>query len=277
MSNGTNLPLLPPVVAKLMDDYNYLMVDLRDPRADSLPLMSSVWPTVFLCLAYIYIVKVAGPRFMKDRPPYEIKGIIVAYNLFQTLWSLWGFSEGWKFYVTGNYSWVCQPIDYSNDPEALRALNMAWIFYISKLVDMFDSFFFVLKKKFTHLSFLHVFHHGIMPFECWWGARFVGGGHGGFAAFFNAGVHTVMYLYYLLSACGPKVQKYLWWKRYLTGLQMLQFVCVFLHALQPLYYSCDYPTLVPKVIIANAAAFFILFANFYFFAYINSSKKKKVE
>ena len=44
--------------------------------------------------------------------------------------------------------------------------------------------------------------------------RFVGGGHGGFAAFFNAGVHTVMYLYYLLSACGPHVQKYLWWKRW---------------------------------------------------------------
>ena len=36
---------------------------------------------------------------------------------------------------------------------------------------MFDSFFFVLKKKFTHLSFLHVYHHGIMPFECWFGAR----------------------------------------------------------------------------------------------------------
>ena len=44
--------------------------------------------------------------------------------------------------------------------------------------------------------------------------RFVGGGHGGFAAFFNAGVHIVMYLYYLLSACGPQVQKHLWWKRW---------------------------------------------------------------
>ena len=130
--------------------------------------------------------------------------------------------------MTGDYSWTCQPIDYSNNPEAIRALNLAWIFYISKFIDMFDSFFFVLKKKFTHLSFLHVYHHGIMPLECWFGARyarslisnnscvlyrFVGGGHGGFLAFLNAGVHTVMYLYYLLAACGPRVQKYLWWKR----------------------------------------------------------------
>jgi hypothetical protein len=29
--------------------------------------------------------------------------------------------------------------------------------------------------------------------------RFVGGGHGGFAAFLNMGVHTVMYLYYFLT------------------------------------------------------------------------------
>ena len=62
-------------------------------------------------------------------------------------------------------------------------------------------------------------------------ARFVGGGHGGFAAFFNAGVHTVnriknvtrhfdflqvMYLYYFLSAFGPKMQPFLWWKRWDT-------------------------------------------------------------
>ena len=35
--------------------------------------------------------------------------------------------------------------------------------------------------------------------------------------------------------------------RYLTSLQMIQFVCVFLHAVQPLYLDCDYPKLVPKV------------------------------
>ena len=55
--------------------------------------------------------------------------------------------------------------------EALRALNMAWLFYMSKFLDMFDSFFFVAKKKYGHLSFLHVYHHGIMPLECWFGAK----------------------------------------------------------------------------------------------------------
>lgn len=31
-----------------------------------------------------------------------------------------------------------------------------------------------------------------------------------------------MYSYYMLSALGPKVQKYLWWKKYLTALQMVR-------------------------------------------------------
>lgn len=264
----------PAEVETWYDKYNHLMVDLRDPRTDNYFMMSSVWPTVAICILYVFICKVWGPWFMKNREPYDIKHIIIAYNLFQTVFSFWGFSEGWKFYVTGGYSWTCQPIDYSHDSEALRALNMAWLFYMSKFLDMFDSFFFVAKKKNTHLSFLHVYHHGIMPLECWFGAKFVGGGHSGFLAFLNAGVHTVMYLYYLLAACGPKIQKYLWWKRYLTRLQMVQFIGMILHGMLPMYYDCGYPKIMPAVICGNAATFFILFANFYFFAYVN---KKKTE
>jgi len=270
--------LMPRSLAEMVSKYNYMMVELRDPRADAWPLMSSVWPTVAICATYVYFVKVLGPRLMEDRKPFELRGLIIAYNLFQTLLSFWGFTQGWKFYVTGDYSLTCQPVDYSDNPEAKRALMMAWVFYASKILDMCDSIFFVLKKKFGHLSFLHVLHHGIMPFETWWGVRFVGGGHGGFSAFFNAGVHTVMYLYYFLSAFGPKMQPFLWWKKYLTRLQMIQFVCVFIHALLPLYFDCGYPKIMPKILIANAAVFFILFSNFYFFAYIkkNSAPKEKV-
>lgn len=37
----------------------------------------------------------------------------------------------------------------------------------------------------------------------------------------NSLVHVVMYLYYGLAALGPSMAKYLWWKRYLTSLQLV--------------------------------------------------------
>lgn len=37
----------------------------------------------------------------------------------------------------------------------------------------------------------------------------------------NSFVHVVMYTYYGLAGLGPKVQKYLWWKRYVTILQLV--------------------------------------------------------
>ncbi len=37
----------------------------------------------------------------------------------------------------------------------------------------------------------------------------------------NAAIHVLMYLYYGLAAFGPKIQKYLWWKKYLTIIQMV--------------------------------------------------------
>ncbi len=35
--------------------------------------------------------------------------------------------------------------------------------------------------------------------------------------------------------------------RYLTALQMAQFVLIYIHAALPLYYQCDYPIVVTKV------------------------------
>jgi len=254
--------------------YSYLMVDLRDPRVDSWPLMSSIWITTAICVLYVYIVKVWGPRFMQDREPYQIKGIMLVYNLFQTLFSTWMFMEGWGFYVSGNYNWQCEPVDYSDSPTAKRAVNLAWWYFFSKFIDLFDSFFFVARKKFGHLSALHVIHHSTLPWLCWWGPRFVGGGQSGFGPFLNSGVHTVMYLYYLLAACGPQVQKYLWWKKYLTTLQLVQFVLVFLHALQPLVVTCDYPVAASLMFAFTGVQYFFLFMAFYKKAY--SSKPSEV-
>lgn len=64
-----------------------------DPRVKDWPMMSSPFPTIALCIFYAYFSKVLAPRFMANRKPFDLRGILVAYNLFQTVFSIWIFYE----------------------------------------------------------------------------------------------------------------------------------------------------------------------------------------
>jgi hypothetical protein len=54
-----------------------------DPRVtDWFLLRSPVYPLGLIAL-YLYVVKVAGPRYIKNRPAYQLSGIISLYNVVQ--------------------------------------------------------------------------------------------------------------------------------------------------------------------------------------------------
>lgn len=95
------------------------------------------------------------------------------------------------------------------------------------------------------------------------GFCFVSGGHSTFFGLLNTFVHIVMYTYYLFTAIGPQFQKYLWWKKYLTSLQMIQFVAIMVHAFQLLFTDCNYPKAFVWFIGMHAVMFFFLFNEFY--------------
>lgn len=50
-----------------------------------------------------------------------------------------------------------------------------------------------------------------------------------FGATINSSIHVLMYGYYGLAALGPHMQKYLWWKKYLTIIQMVGILSFFMH------------------------------------------------
>ncbi|CAH0554785.1 unnamed protein product [Brassicogethes aeneus] len=246
----------------------------QDPRTADWPLMSSPFYTLGICLSYVYIVKVLGPKLMENRKPFQLKWILVFYNLFQVIFSTWIFYEicmgGW---ATGEYSIRCQPVDYSNKPSTVRMVHASWWYYFSKFTEFMDTIFFVLRKKNDHISTLHVIHHGVMPMSVWFGVKFTPGGHSTFFGFLNTFVHIIMYSYYMLSAFGPSVQKYLWWKKYLTTFQMVQFVAIMLHAFQLLFIDCNYPRAFVWWIGMHAVMFFFLFKEFYNQQYTSKAKK----
>nr|XP_022907487.1 elongation of very long chain fatty acids protein AAEL008004-like [Onthophagus taurus] len=83
-----------------------------------------------------------------------------------------------------------------------------------------------------------------------------------------------MYTYYMVASMGPQYQKYLWWKKYLTMMQMIQFCIVFLHSAQVLFRQCDYPKTIAFLLAFQAVFFFYLFAQFFVKAYMSKEKVK---
>lgn len=64
-----------------------------DARTKDWFLMSSPLPTALICAAYVFTVKYAGPRMMANRKPMELRNVLIAYNLFQVIFSSWLFYE----------------------------------------------------------------------------------------------------------------------------------------------------------------------------------------
>ncbi|XP_070154112.1 very long chain fatty acid elongase AAEL008004 isoform X3 [Polyergus mexicanus] len=262
------------IIMQYIDRFHDMLDKHADTRTTDWLLMSSPFPTLFICIGYVYVVKVLGPKIMENRKPFQLKNTLVIYNLFQVIFSAWLFYEclmgGWW----DQYSFRCQPVDYSNSPTAIRMVHASWWYYFSKFTEFMDTIFFVLRKKNNHVSTLHVIHHGCMPMSVWFGVKFTPGGHSTFFGLLNTFVHIVMYTYYLLAAMGPKVQPYLWWKKYLTAFQMLQFIAIMVHAFQLLFIECNYPKAFVWWIGLHAVMFLFLFKEFYQQSYQEKKLRK---
>ena len=162
------------------------------------------------------------------------------------------------------YNYVCQPCDYSDDADAMAMANIVWWYFMGRFLEFLDTFFFVLRKKRDQISALHVIHHWSVPLLSWWGVKFSPGGQGSLFGLMNSMIHVVMYTYYMLSAMGPQLQKYLWWKKYLTKMQLVQFVIAFIHAALALVIDCGVPRHSMYLQCFSTLLFLVLFGNFYF-------------
>lgn len=252
---------------------NLTLDRLSDPRVETWPLMGSPGPILCVLAVYMYFVKVWGPRWMAERPAFRLSGLLIVYNVLMVLLSTLFFVVGGRltYLPGGHYDLVCEPVDYSSRPPATQILRVGWWFLLLKLVELLDTVFFVLRKKQTHVSALHVTHHSLVAWGVWIGLKFGGGGHSSFFPILNCAVHILMYTYYLLAALGPAVRRFLWWKRYLTLLQMAQFIVAAVHACLPLFFDCGYQPFFAYTLLAHAALFQAMFYNFYSNSYFSKS------
>ncbi|NXM90471.1 ELOV4 protein, partial [Oenanthe oenanthe] len=238
---------------------------LPDPRTDPWPLVYSPVPVTLIFSCYLLLVAL-GPRCVRRR--LQLRAPLLAHNLAMVALSSYMFYEFLVTSVLANYSYLCQPVDYSRSELGMRMARVCWWFFFSKVIELLDTVFLILRKKQEQVTFLHVYHHGSMLFNWWSGVKYVPGGQAFFIGMLNSFVHIFMYGYYALASLGPRMRRYLWWKRYLTILQLCQFVAVAVHSSYNLFTECPFPDGFNIAVFLYSLSLLALFLHFYYGAYI---------
>nr|XP_012231542.1 PREDICTED: elongation of very long chain fatty acids protein AAEL008004-like isoform X1 [Linepithema humile]XP_012231543.1 PREDICTED: elongation of very long chain fatty acids protein AAEL008004-like isoform X1 [Linepithema humile]XP_012231544.1 PREDICTED: elongation of very long chain fatty acids protein AAEL008004-like isoform X1 [Linepithema humile]XP_012231545.1 PREDICTED: elongation of very long chain fatty acids protein AAEL008004-like isoform X1 [Linepithema humile] len=254
--------------------YNYWLIDLSNPLTREWPLLS-LYSIIFIILGYTYFVLYAGPCYMKNRQPYNLKNFILFYNIIQILANTWlvkeHISAGWF----SKYSVTCQPSEPTS-PSAIRLINLVWWIYLLKMFDLVETCVFVLRKKQNQVSTLHVYHHASNLSFLWYYLKYVVDERGTLLTLVNCAVHVIMYIYYFFAAWSPQFQQMLYSiKPFITKMQMVQFIVLILYILQAVFPTCESNvkfTLVP-IFIGNLLIFLYLFNDFYKKSYTKAPKQ----
>ncbi|XP_068152559.1 very long chain fatty acid elongase 7-like [Drosophila tropicalis] len=158
------------------------------------------------------------------------------------------------------------------------------MYYLNKVLDLMDTIFFVVRKSFKQITTLHVYHHCLMVmFTHGTFMAYGAGGQYAVIALLNSLVHMVMYSYYLFTALYPGSTGSLWWKKYITIMQLAQFTLIALQSLWVLIFnsSCQFPLIMHFIQLSQAGVMMAMFGNFYAKAYcgkkVTQAKSKKID
>ncbi|NXE94163.1 ELOV4 protein, partial [Menura novaehollandiae] len=214
-----------------------------DPRTEPWPHVCSPLAVTLVFASYLSVVAL-GPCCVRQQRRLELRGLLAAYSLAMMTLSSCSTRKLisisfclFQFLVTsvlGNYSYLCQPVDYSQSELGMRMARVCWWFFFSKV-------FFILHKKQEQVTLLHMYHRGSMLFSWWSGVKYVPGGQACFIGMLNSFVHIFMYGYSALASLGPRACRYRWWKRYLTIMQLCQLVAIAAHSSYNLFTECPFP------------------------------------
>ncbi|XP_054160054.1 elongation of very long chain fatty acids protein 7-like [Oppia nitens] len=222
------------------------------------------WLAVVMFSWLLFVTRI-GPHLMANRKPFELRTVMFAYNVFMVLSNAYFFllSIRWLGYGRRLFEFEF-PSAADKSAGTLQQIDETVLYAYTKFVDLVDTVFFVLRKKHSHLTFLHLYHHFMVP-VLGWAAIKLGPTCQPLAVFaiLNTLVHTIMYSYYALSAFGPSVQPYLWWKRYITLIQITQFVLFVSYGLVSAYLSTGWPRGLYWIGWIQNPLFLMLFLNFY--------------
>ncbi|KAI8099789.1 fatty acid elongase [Halteromyces radiatus] len=169
----------------------------------------------------VYFVAIFGGQFlMKHLPAFKPQILKVPFQIHNFLLTIVSGTlllllaeQIWpKYQQHGLFYAVCEPSSWDQKVELIYYMN-----YLVKFWELLDTVFLVLKKK--KLEFLHYFHHSMTMVLCF--TQLVAKTTVSWVPILlNLCVHVLMYYYYFRTASGARI----WWKKYLTTMQIVQFM-----------------------------------------------------
>jgi len=227
----------------------------QHPLAKELPLMNP-FHVILIVLGYLISLPI-GRAIMKDRKRLELKGFSMLHNSFLILLSLYMCVESLRQAWILGFGFVGNGVE--NSAQGIPMARVMWIFYFSKVLEFVDTWIMILKKNERQITFLHIYHHSTIFFIWWIVVYYAPGGDAFLSAAQNSFVHVWMYLYYLLASLGIEVR----YKKYITLMQMSQFLINLVHASIDVVFPRNYPVGLAKMLVLYMVSLLILFGNFY--------------
>lgn len=204
-------------------------------------------------------------------------------------------------YWQGNYSLICTGASDRDDLSEMSRNHViaTYLYFLLKILDLLDTvsstelivylqafffyicvvllffqIFFLLRKRFTHITFLHVYHHSAMVLAVYIATRFLPAGQATMLGILNSMVHCLMYGYYLVSALNDNVARSIWWKKHITQAQMVQFLMLVIHFAVGLHATeCTYPKFISFVMVIQNLFMLIMFGDFYIKTYFTDKSR----
>jgi hypothetical protein len=197
----------------------------------------------------------------------RIKQLIVIHNVLSILFSMYMFVGILHHTRRQNYTWVGNEID---DLDTTLA-HYVWVFHLTKYYECMDTFIMILRKSYRQITLLHVYHHASMIMFTWTVLYAHPGGDFYLGPLLNSFVHIWSYLYYLCVGFMNKQNKvkYLWWSKYLTQLQIIQFFINLFHSVYAMK-NTTHDRYVFQIGLFHQLSFIVLFGKFY----LDKYKKK---
>lgn len=112
---------------------------------------------------------------MKDRKAYDLKLFISLYNVVQIVSCAFLIREIFLSGFELKYIFKCQTPDLTRNPKAMRMLRTLWLTLCLKGMEFTETFVFILRKKQSQVTTLHVYHHISTFFLAWYYLKYVGG------------------------------------------------------------------------------------------------------